>query len=325
MGTDSPSLRRAAALGACVATAVFVVVPFWPWIAMALWAAAFAAPFRRRGVPAAVLSIAVVLAFVLPLFFALVPLVPEASSLAHTLVTANNMDSMLRALVENGYVPPHEPSLETLVAEGRVAWSVVHTIGGATTRALAGFFVFCVVIYVRLRRGEEIYAWLRDHLPIGGDVVDRLAAAFDETGHGLFFGLGGAALAQATLATIAYRLLGVPHAMVLGLLTFLTAFVPGLGSSLAWGPIAAGLALSGRPVAASVMLAIGFLLVGTIDNVLKPWLTRFGHLQIPPSVVFVSMLGGLLVLGPTGILLAPLVVRLTKELLLIAREAPLPR
>lgn len=287
---------------------------------MALWTAAFVAPWRRRGAHAALLTIAIVLTFALPLLLALVPLVMEARAFTHSVIAANTTGSMLRALVENGSAS-HETSLEALVAQGRVAWSVVHTVGGATSRAVAGFFVFCVVVYVRLSRGEEIWAWFREHLPLRTDVLDRLAAAFDETGHGLFFGLGGAAFAQALLATIAYRVLGVPHVLVLGLLTFIAAFVPGLGSSLAWGPIAAGLALTGRPVAAGVMLAIGFLLVGTIDNILKPWLTRYGKLQIPPSMVFVSMLGGLLVLGPSGILLAPLVVRWTKELLLIARES----
>jgi predicted PurR-regulated permease PerM len=315
MDLPSPSLRRAAALAACVVASIFIIVPFWPWIAMALWTAAFLVPLRRRGVPAAALTVGLVLSVVVPLFLALVPLAIEATALARNLVRATTADSMLRVLVQDGSLDVSHD----LLAQGTLAWSVVHRVGGATTRALAGFFVFCVVAYVRLRRGEEVFAWLRAHVPVSGDVLDRLAAAFDETGHGLFFGFGGAAFAQATLATIAYRVLGVPHALVLGFLTFLAALVPGLGSGLAWGPIAAGLALTGRPVEAAVLLAIGFLLVGTIDNVLRPWLTRFGKLQMPASIVFVSMLGGLLVLGPTGILLAPLVVRLTKELLLIAR------
>jgi predicted PurR-regulated permease PerM len=327
MSFDASSFRRTAALAACVAASIFIVVPFWPWIAMSLWMATLLVPLRRRGVPAVVLTVGLVLSFVVPLFLALVPLAIEASLLARSLTDARNPDSILRVLVQDGSLDAshdllREPSLETLLAQGTFAWSVVHTVGGATSRALAGFLVFCVVAYVRLRRGGEIFAWLRAHLPVNGDVLDRLAAAFDETGRGLFFGLGGAAFAQAALATIAYRVLGVPHAMVFGFLTFLAALVPGLGSGLAWGPIAAGLALTGRPVEAAVMLAIGFLLVGTIDNVLRPWLTRYGKLQLAPSTVFVSMLGGLVVLGPTGILLAPLVVRWTKELLVMARESP---
>lgn len=316
------SLRRAAALVACVVASIFLIVPFWPWIAMAIWTTSFIAPLRRRRIPPIVLTIALVLSFILPVGLALVPLATEANTLVRSLVTAESAPSMLRGLVENGAQgASFEPSLEAIFAQSRLAWSVMHTIGGATTRAAAGFFVFCVIAYTRLQHGEEIYAWFREHAPVNGDVLDRLAAAFIETGRGLFFGIGGAALAQATIATITYRLLGVPHALVLGLLTFVAAIIPGLGSALAWGPIAAGLALTGRPLAAVVMLGVGFFIVGTIDNVLRPWLTRYGKLQMSTPLVFVSMLGGLVVLGPTGILLAPLVVRLTKEMLLIAHEA----
>lgn len=57
-----------------------------------------------------------------------------------------------------------------------------------------------------------------------------------------------------------------------------------------------------------------------IDNALEPILARYGRLDLPASLVFVSMLGGLVVVAPTGILLGPIVVRLAKELIVIARE-----
>ena len=324
---------RTLTLVAVMAAAIFVVVPFWPWILTALWSASLVIGWRdrlegavgSRARTAALLTLALVVGVTLPLALALAPLSIDGAHLARRLVEAGDARAMLEAIARDDRAPAGgAESVDELTRlaflQGGRAWTIARSVAGATSRAVMGALVFVVVAYGRLSQGEALFAWFRRYAPIETRVLDRLADAFVETGRGLVFGIGGAALAQATVATIAYVFLRVPHPLVLGVLTFFAALVPGLGSALAWGPVVAGLALAGRPAAAVGMAAIGLGIVGTIDNIVKPLLTRFGQLQLSAAVIFVSMLGGFAVLGPTGILLGPLVLRLAKELLVLGRE-----
>ena len=81
--------------------------------------------------------------------------------------------------------------------------------------------------------------------------------------------------------------------------------------------------LTGRGSEASILFAIGLLVVSSVDNVLRPVLARWGHLQMHAFVVLVSMLGGLALFGGWGLMLGPLVVRLAIEGLRIAKEEEL--
>ena len=135
------------------------------------------------------------------------------------------------------------------------------------------------------------------------------------------FGIAGAGLLQAIAATAAFLVLGVPQALPLGLLTLVFSIVPLVGTALVWLPVAVGLALTGRLYAGIGLGIYGALLIGSLDNIARPWLTRFGSLQLPGFVVLVSMFGAVELCGGWGILFGPLIVRLAKEALEVRREA----
>ena len=102
--------------------------------------------------------------------------------------------------------------------------------------------------------------------------------------------------------------------------TILVSLIPSVGTALVWVPVAAGLALTGRLVAAAVLAAVGLLIVSTVDNLLRPVLARYGHLHLPTYVVFLAIFGGLALFGAAGLVLGPLLVRLGAEAAAIARE-----
>jgi predicted PurR-regulated permease PerM len=210
--------------------------------------------------------------------------------------------------------------LELLAQYSARAWDAVQFLAGAAIRATLDILVFMVVLYAVLTEGPRSWQWIVHNSPIPQHHLQRYAAAFVETGKGLVLGFGGAALAQATVATILFSAVGVSRALVLGLLTFLGATVPGVGTAFVWAPVAAGLALNGRTQAAVVVVLVGMFVIGTLDNILRPMLARYGSLNLPMHLVFVSMLGGLLLLGPAGLLLGVLTVRMASEALQIRRS-----
>jgi predicted PurR-regulated permease PerM len=141
----------------------------------------------------------------------------------------------------------------------------------------------------------------------------------------MLIGNGLTALSQGIVATIAYFALGVPRALLLGMLTMLAALIPSIGTALVWAPVAAGLALTGRTTAAVIMAAIGVAVIGSIDNIVRPIFSRFGQLRMPAFLILVSIFGGVAVFGMWGLLLGPLCVRLAIEAAEVLREQRIGR
>lgn len=69
---------------------------------------------------------------------------------------------------------------------------------------------------------------------------------------------------------VAYLALGIPRALVLGILTAAASLIPSEGTGLVWFPVAMGLALTGHWGRATIMVAIGLLVIGLSDNLLRP-------------------------------------------------------
>jgi predicted PurR-regulated permease PerM len=203
---------------------------------------------------------------------------------------------------------------------GANAWHAVGTVARVSASVAIAAFVFLAALYTFLLDGQRVYAWLETNLPLPRAAFARLAGAFQGTGRGLLVATGGTSLAEAVLATVAYLSLGIPRALVLGPLTGVCSLVPIAGTGLVWIPVSIGLALRGDYTRAAIMAAIGTFVLGLVDNALRPFLARFGRIELPMLVVFLSMLGGLATFGPAGILFGPLLTRLGAEALSIVAE-----
>jgi predicted PurR-regulated permease PerM len=92
------------------------------------------------------------------------------------------------------------------------------------------------------------------------------------------------------------------------------SFIPVVGSALVWVPAAISLAIGGH-LGRGIFLAIFcILIVGMVDNVMRPWLIS-GRAQLGGLLVFISVLGGISVFGLLGVVLGPIIVATTASLL----------
>ncbi len=324
------------------AAAGVTFLPMWAPLVLAAWVATMARPLltriskltRGRSRAAGVIVVLLVMAMFVPLAGAIVSLSRGAIDLAKNVLASQGTKQALIAIAAGGGPAEGEPGAGPLDAlksphkivelaqeYGAQAISVVGGIAGAATEALLGLFVFVYAVYVFLVDGPAIYAWLEKHSPLAAPQTRRFTAAFHETGRGLFVGVGLTGLSQGIVATITYFALGVPRALVLGLLTCVASLIPSIGTALVWAPVAVGLALAGRVVPAAVMAGVGVVVIGTIDNLLRPVFARFGKLELSTFVLLTSIFGGLAMFGAGGLLLGPLFARLAKEALVLAREA----
>lgn len=318
-----------------IALLLGALVTLWPFVAalvLALWAAHLSRPlFRRfrsllggRGRSAAVVTALLVVVAIAPIALAVLTLVPASRTLLDQLRGATGGKGILEALVSNegGAVAPNGVGGVLSLARdyGAGASKALAIVAGASLEALVGAFVFFAVYHSLLVDGETWWAWTREHAPAEATVLDRLALAFYDAGRGLIVGSGLTALVQGGIATALYAAFGVPRALLLGMLSVFAALVPMAGPMIVWVPVCLGLAFTGQPGKAAALAALCTCVVGTVDNILRPWLSRRFEVGMPATVVLVSMLGGVIVLGAWGLFLGPLVVRLAAEMLRICRE-----
>jgi len=277
----------------------------------------------RRQRAAAILTAALIALLLVPVGLLLATLIGDAVVLARRLAASPQVRAVFEQLVTSGATEgsDHADPFALVVEHGGRAWDLVSLVFTIAAEVLLGLFVFLSTTYAVLADGPRAYRWFEDHLPLDPRLTRRFAAAFTETGHGLFVGVGGAGLAQAAVATVAYVVLDVPEPLVLGLLTLLASVVPSVGTAMVWAPVAIGLGLTGRTDAAIAMTILGVAVIGTIDNLLRPILARKGQLDLPSFLIMIAMFGGIVWIGAAGVILGPLVLRLAKEALVLAREA----
>lgn len=317
--------------------ALAVFATNWAPIVVAAWVAHLARPllgrfsraFGGRSSAAGILVVLLLLVVLVPFATMLISLGGSAITLGRLVMRSSGGKQAAASLVSGG--SPGGPSkpfgpaqvLDLAREYGGQAWEVLGTIAEHTAGGVLGLFLFVLGVYYFLVEGPRTYAWAENRSPLAPVHLRRLRAAFHEVGKGLLVGVGLTGLAQAGVATIAYFFLGIPRALVLGLLTFVMSLIPSVGTAIVWIPIAIGLAVTGRTTAAIVLVVIGVGVISTVDNILRPVFARYGELQLSSFALLLSMFGGLALFGGWGLALGPLVVRLAIEALEIAKETHL--
>ena len=120
--------------------------------------------------------------------------------------------------------------------------------------------------------------------------------------------------------TLTFAVLGVPRPLVLGFVCALFAILPLVGTPLVWLPVAGGLFIIGATAKAVILLVVGGGVIGAIEFFIGPMFSKLGHLRLPPGFLLLAMFGGALGLGPVGLVLGPLLMRLAKEAVEVWRE-----
>jgi predicted PurR-regulated permease PerM len=297
---------------------ISLIVASWCALLTRPWTLALTRHLHGRTKAAAVVTSAVVLAFLGPVVVALVPVVMSAMQLANEVGHSQQWRDAAKSVVGDGAGDVDFMRLARDHASS--AWSAASTALSMSATALFGVAMFVVSLFAFGTNGEKIVTWIRSHSPLAVPHFDRLADAYAETGRGLIIGVGVTAVIQGAIATLTYAVVGIPRALALGLLTTIGALIPGVGTLIVWGPVTAILGMGGYPVKAAIVGFSGVLLIGSVDNFLKPILSNKARLALPPVLVFITMLSGIVAFGPAGLLLGPLFVRLAMEGLEIARE-----
>lgn len=180
-------------------------------------------------------------------------------------------------------------------------------VAGAIGAGIAELALSVICAFFFYRDGEAALQRASDVLAhLAGSRAQHLMMVAYGTLKGVVYGVLGSSLVQAVLASIGYSLAGVPAPILLGLITGFLGIVPG-GPALIWLPASIWLFQNGDSTWGVFTIVWGALVVGSIDNVIRPLFVSRGS-ALPLLLVLIGILGGAAALGFIGIFLGPTIL-----------------
>jgi predicted PurR-regulated permease PerM len=187
--------------------------------------------------------------------------------------------------------------------------------GAILLKSGIGLVILVISAYFFLVDGPAMIQTLMRLSPLDDNYERQLLTEFDKTSRAVVLASIASAIAQGILASIAFSICGLQSIVLLFLITCLMALIPFLGAASVWIPCAIYIGAVEQEWGYAIGLAIfGALVISSIDNVIKAYVLQ-DHSQIHPLFALLSVLGGVQVFGPVGILVGPMVVVFLQTLL----------
>ncbi len=224
------------------------------------------------------------------------------------------LDRLLREAPGYRYVAPYRQQvLETAGAVvnsiGRFLMTSLQNTGRGTVSFLFHFVIALYTIFFLLLDGPGMLKAILDRLPLHRDEKETLKERFVSVTRATIKGTVIIGVIQGVAAGIAFWVAGVPNAAFWTVVMVVMSILPLIGAALIWVPAAIILFASGHVTAAILLSLYCALIVGSIDNVLRPRLVG-QDTKMHDLVILFSTLGGLAAFGPLGFILGPVLAGL---------------
>ena len=197
-------------------------------------------------------------------------------------------------------------------------------LGGSITAFAAstmfGALIMIIGLYFFLVDGPSMLEALHSLSPIDDKHEQELVEEFARVSRAVVVATLLSAAVQGMLAGIGFWFSGLESVFLLTLLSGVLAMVPFVGAAAVWVPCALYLFfVDNSPVAAIGLAIYGGAVISMADNVIKPWILH-GQSNLHPLLALLSVIGGVAVLGPIGILVGPMIVVFLQTLLKILQR-----
>ena len=186
---------------------------------------------------------------------------------------------------------------------------------GSVLQIVGALFALYLLFYF-LRDREQVLEATQSFLPFTSQETALIFRRIEDTVHATIYGMVVTGSVMGILGGALFAAVGLPAPLFWGLVMAVFAILPVLGMGMVWIPAVAFLALDSEWVRAGI-LAAGFIAITVADSFLYPALVG-NRMKLHTALAFISAIGGLIVFGPAGFILGPLVVAVTlaiKEIL----------
>lgn len=317
---------------------VLVTVAFgWilmPFFGAIFWGAVLAilfAPFHRkvlarmhnRPVLAAVATLSICLVLVIiPIILIAVSLVSEGSAV-YEKVASGQIDlraelgkifnalpawvhSIMDRLGVDSLVLLQERISNAAVQGSKLIATHMLSIGMNAFDFMVGFFVMLYLLFFLLKDGPALATRIQRAIPLSADnkknLFDKFATVTRATVKGNFL----VAAAQGAMGGLAFWALGVQAPVLWAVVMAFLSLLPAVGAAIVWVPVALYFLVTGAILKGVILVAFGVLVIGLLDNVLRPILVG-KDIKMPDYLVLISTIGGMALFGLNGFVIGPMV------------------
>jgi predicted PurR-regulated permease PerM len=162
------------------------------------------------------------------------------------------------------------------------------------------------LLFFLLRDGAALARRIHESVPLEADIKHDLSVKFVTVIRATVKGNVLVAVLQGALGGLIFWLLGIHAPVLWGTLMAFLSLLPAVGAALVWVPVAIYFLVTGAIWQGLALIAFGVLVIGLVDNILRPVLVG-KDTKMPDYVVLVSTLGGMSLFGLNGFVIGPVV------------------
>ncbi len=330
----SAYLENRALLALLIAVSLALGWILWPFYGTILWGAIIAllfAPVYRwllmrlkwRRTPAALLTLLLVLVVVVLPFALLTAALAREAAMVYQQLQSGELNPVLYFHGVFDALPEWITALldrfglvDFAALQGRLASALVQGsqfiasqalgIGQVTFEFVANVFITLYLAFFLVRDGDDVARAVRHAIPLAPEhkqeLIDKFTTVIRATVRGNLL----VAAIQGALGGLAFWYLGVRGALLWTVLMTFLSLLPAVGAGLVWVPVAIYFFVTGAIWQGVALCAWGVLVIGLIDNLLRPILVG-KDTRMPDYVVMITTLGGIAVFGINGFVIGPAV------------------
>lgn len=296
----------------------------------AIFSALFRRPYRcfekwfggRRGLASVTTLVLLVFIVLLPLtgLFGIITAqaikVGEAVKpwVQHQVSQADSFSTILKSLPFAETIEPYRDDILKKAGQlvGSISSFLVDRLSAFTLGTIHLVFMTFVMLYTMfffLVDGDKLLHKILYYLPLNDDDEQRMLEKFTSVTRSTLKGTAVVGVLQGSLAGLAFAVVGIPSAAFWGTIMTVLSIIPGIGSALVWAPAAIILAATGNIARAVGLTAFCVVVVGGLDNFLRPILVG-KDTKLHELMIFFGTVGGIMMFGVVGFIIGPIVAAL---------------
>ena len=194
-------------------------------------------------------------------------------------------------------------------AVGRFLAGSLSDVATGTVTFLLHFFLMLYTMFFLLMDGSAMLHSMLNHLPLTATEKQQMTDRFVSVMRATVKGTLVIGIIQGTLSGLAFWIVGIPDALFWTVVMILLSILPVIGGALVWVPACLILVATGEVMKGLLLAAFCSLIVGSVDNVLRPRLVG-RDTKLHDVLILFSTLGGILAFGPLGFIIGPIVAGL---------------
>lgn len=316
--------------GLLAVLSVIIIFLFLPFISALVLAGTFAIIlrplylktlkyFKYPSLSAFLVLIIVLVLIILPVSLVLGGMFMEARQFLETEQEIDYLNQYTQIISDyiNINFPDIDSTLNTL-KDQFVTWLIanLNTLFSSVLKTAIGILLFFFALFYLLKDGYKFKNFFVLLSPLKDDQDNQIFHKLRRTINSVVLGSLLIALIQGVAAAIGLAIFGVPQPILLGAITAILSIIPGVGPSLLYIPIVIFKFLTGDMIGAIGLTIWGLIMILPVDELLRPYFIERG-MKVHPFFILISVLGGIILFGPIGFVLGPIIFSLFFALITI--------